>query len=148
MRDRTMIRLGLIFLVVTVFTGVNHAISAYNEMMDTPQAPRAFAVDRDPAGELKIGVLGQRWAVPDPLAAVEAQAPEWQTRVSAWQAQAPALQVRKSALEARMSTLQERMSALRARMSTLQARVAAWQEQAVTRLKQWQPGIFQQKKRL
>lgn len=82
MRDGTMIKLGLLFMLVTTVTGVNYSITAYNTMMDRREAPRAFVVNHVDDGQLEIGVLGQRLTMPDPVKTALAQAPVWQVRAA------------------------------------------------------------------
>lgn len=122
-----MIKLALLFMVVTIAAGVNHTISAYNEMMGRPEASQAFVVERSDAGRVKIGFLGQRLAVPDPVEMAKARAPKWQFQVAAW----------------------------RARASVWITRISAWRDraedfysQAVIRIKQWRAGTPEQKNRL
>lgn len=135
MRDRAMIKLGLLFMAVSIVSGVNYAVSAYNEMMGTPQASGAFVIDRRAAGEVEIGVLGQRLNVPDPVIAVKARTPEWRTRIMALRQQVSAFK-------------QSRAVEWRARLAGWQQRMSVWQAQAAMRLKDWRAELTEQKKRL
>jgi hypothetical protein len=122
-----MIKLGILFMVVTIAAGVNHTIAAYNDMMGRPGASRALVIESGPAGQVEIGVLGQRLSVPDPVETAKARLPEWQLQAASWRGVA--------------ATWQTRITAWRVRADDLF-------NQAVTKIKQRQSGNTEQKNRL
>lgn len=109
MRDRTMLKLGLLFMVVTIVTGVIYAFSAYNEMMGRPQTARVFQL-----------------AVPDLLAAVQTRMPEWQK-------QEPVVRARMLVWQKRMSVVRVQISKLQAQAVT---RLKRWQADMFQQKKQ------------
>lgn len=122
-----MIKLGLLFMAVTIFTGVNYAIAAYNEMMGETAAPQAVVVHRSPTGEMEIGVLGERLTVPDPVGLIETRLPALQAHMSGWQA---------------------RITVYRARVSAWRDHAAGFLDPALDWLNRWRHDRQQQKKPL
>jgi len=135
MQDRTMIKLGLLFMAITIVMGVNRTISAYNHMMGTPQAPRAFVVNHGPADILEIGVLGQRLSVPDPLEAARARMPAWRGQVTEWPGQAA--EGAAAVWRQRTPVMQEQVSAWRSRLTAVRTRAAELFDKALMWTKEW-----------
>lgn len=128
MRDRAMVKLGLLFMVVSITAGVNYTVFAYNEMLGKPQAIRTLVIHQGSAGEMEIGLLGKHFAAPDPRVMAKTRIPELRGQLAAWQ--------------------QNQIPAWRAMIAVWQHRLLIWQTQTTVRLRVWMDGPSEQKKRL